>query len=126
MSRISLDSAKYCHTVATLPTQVCETVDVLTNPIETEKNTALKTALIDGHALLLEKRLVKLYEMEDLGGQKPSEVLRQITCIAADSVNDGIIKKLWERTLQKIYRCLFWQLKKTTTKSRLKRLGGFV
>lgn len=99
---VKADTSKYCLAVAALPSQVCECVyDILMDPPATGKYTALKTALIDRHALSEERRLEKLIERAELGDQKPSEVLRQMQRLAGDSVSDGALKKLWFRRLPK-------------------------
>lgn len=98
--KVVADSTKYCHAVAALPPQICETVyDVLMNPPDNQKYATLKTALINRHALSEEKRLEKLLERAELGDQKPSEVLREMKRLAGDTVSDAIIKKLWLRRL---------------------------
>lgn len=100
--KIKSDNDKFHHTVAILPPEVCESVfDIVASPPDTEKYTALKSGLIQRHALSIERRLDQLFEKAELGDKKPSEMYRQMKRMAGDTVSDLVIRTQWIRKLPK-------------------------
>ncbi|XP_055837314.1 uncharacterized protein LOC129905768 [Episyrphus balteatus] len=98
--RITSSETKYCLTVAALPPDTCDSViDILSNPPNTNKYLALKTALVERHSVSEIKRLETLIDKADIGDRKPSEVLRSMKMLAGTSFNDDIVKNLWMRRL---------------------------
>lgn len=98
LARISVDSSKYYHVVASLPQDVAESVsDLLQDPPTTDMYKKLKTTLIDRHSLSIEARIRKLISGEEIGDKKPSDYFRTLQRVAGNSTTVGtdLLKKLW-------------------------------
>lgn len=98
LGRITIDSSKYYHVVATLPQDVAESIsDLLQNPPANNMYAKLKSTLIERHSLSIEARIKKLISGEEIGDKKPSEYFRTLQRLAGNSntVGSDLLKKLW-------------------------------
>lgn len=100
--KITKDETKYSYVLASLPIDAINNIiDVLNNPLVSNKYGNLKEVLIKRHSLSEQRRLEQLLSAENLGDRKPSDLYRHMTSTAGNIslLCEDLIKSLWERKL---------------------------
>ena len=98
--QITSDKTKYFHTVSHLPGSIAMRVkDVITAPYENGNYDKLKKELIAIFSESATEKFERLISNEPLGDMKPSQALHKIKALAAGSVQDDFVKKLWLKRL---------------------------
>lgn len=93
-ARITTDSCKFDHTVASLNSDVLlEAADILRCPIEGRSYEDLKARLLERFGLSPEERTRKMLEMS-LGDLQPSQLLHRMQGMAP-TIDSQLIKTLW-------------------------------
>lgn len=96
--KITQQQTKFNHVLTVLPPEVAnEVVDLITKPDRVEPYTKLKQAIIDRTTLSDSQKLKQLLSGEELGSRKPSQLLRNMRQLVADSgyVNDQALNELF-------------------------------
>jgi hypothetical protein len=79
LKHITSEWDRYDHLVGALPrASVRLVLDLLENPDEQAPYSALKEKLLSSHELTNFERIEKLFQMEPLGGRKPTELLSEM------------------------------------------------
>ena len=98
--QITSDKTKYFHTVSHLPGSIAMRVkDVIIAPYENGNYDKLKKELIAIFSESATEKFERLISNEPLGDMKPSQALHKIKALAAGSVQDDFVKKLWLKRL---------------------------
>lgn len=98
--QITSDKTKYFHTVSHLTSSVASRIkDKLIPPYENGKYESLKKELIAIFSESATEKFEKLISSEPLGDMKPSQALHKIRALAAGTVTDDFVKKLWLKRL---------------------------
>lgn len=97
---ISQDETKYHMLVASVDTEVLTQVsDIVTDPPEANKYTALKERLIRNFTDSEERKLKKLLSEVTLGDLRPSQLLRKMQELAGNRMSAEVLKSLWLQRL---------------------------
>lgn len=103
--QITSDKTRYFHTVSHLPGSVAMRVkDVIIAPYENGNYDKLKKELIAIFSESATEKFERLISNEPLGDMKPSQALHKIKALAAGSVQDDFMKKLWLKRLSNTTR----------------------
>lgn len=91
------DTQKYEMVLAKLPTDVVRQVtDIIEAPPDTAKYETIKKRLLSVYEESTDKQFHKLMHDTDLGTQKPSQLLREMSALAKKcSVTEEPLKRLW-------------------------------
>lgn len=94
------DLAKYNVVVAKMGKQAIQQVtDILTNPPDTLKYETLKTRLLTLYEESENRQVQKLIGEMELGGQKPTQLLRKMQALAKGKITDDTLIILWQNHL---------------------------
>lgn len=102
ISRVSLDSSKYYHVLASLSQDIIESIlDFVQDPPVNNMYPSIKKLLIDRHSQSEGQRIERLLSSEQLGDRKPSDFYRSLKLLAGTSgtIGENLIKSLWLRRL---------------------------
>ncbi|XP_076383125.1 uncharacterized protein LOC143260690 [Megalopta genalis] len=100
MSGITADNTKFCHAMAQLDAKYAEEVwDIFTAPPETEKYETLKRALIRRKSASENKKMLSLFEQEEIGDRTPPQLLRHMQSLAGKTMTETCLKTLWANKL---------------------------
>lgn len=93
---ITRDQTKFDHVIAQFDPKYLQTVsDIVRNPPETDKYSALKNRLIKEFTDSDQRKLRRLIKEVELGDDKPSQLLKKMKDLAGGSISDDAIKSLW-------------------------------
>lgn len=99
-NKVKTDTAKYYAVLGSLDASVLEQIcDLVSAPPPENKYEHLKEKMIERFSESEEKQLKKLLTELELGEKKPSQLLREMKTLAANKVNDKIVKTLWLQRL---------------------------
>ena len=106
--KITLESTKYSHVIATLPPEVAQDIrDILINPPKTDAYTILKEKLIARTTESEQRRVQMLLTEEELGDRKPSQLLRRMEqLIGYKKIENGILRQLFLQRLPQSVRLI--------------------
>ena len=102
---IKLDRTKYDHLVKRLNYRVLEEISDVTTSQEYSYE-KLKAALIHRFSESTETRFARLLQGEELGDNKPSQLLRRLRALSTgdNAVSEKLLNKLWMQRLPKNVR----------------------
>lgn len=83
-----------------------QVTDILTQPPEANKYTALKDRLLAIYEETANRQVQKLISEMELGDQKPSQLLRRMQTLARDKVPDETLRMLWQSHLPTSVRAI--------------------
>lgn len=87
---ITVEQTKFDYVVASLAPEFAQEVrDLILNPPSSTPYAALKVALVDRTAASEQRRLQQLFNAEDLGDRKPSQLLHRMQQLLGDKVTDA-------------------------------------
>lgn len=96
LANITVDATKFHHVISVVESDVLNTVsDLILRPPENDKYIALKDRLINLHSESEESKYRRLLQGQELGDQRPSQLLSRMRALAGDSVGDPLLKSLW-------------------------------
>ncbi len=100
---ITSQKTKFDHVVASLAPEYAQEVrDLILEPPAENPYTALKAALVDRTAASEQRRLQQLFNAEELGDRKPSQVLRRMQQLLGDKAGSTDASFLRELFLQRL------------------------
>lgn len=93
--RLSSQKSKFDHVVASLTPEVAAEIrDLILRPPDTEPYNVLKDTLIKRTAASEQRRLQQLFQSEELGDRKPTQLLRRMQQLLGDKAGlDGTFLK---------------------------------
>lgn len=101
------DEQKFRYVLSVLQqTDVQQVGDILLNPPPSEKYAALKTRLLSVYQESESKQLQKLLSGQELGDQKPSQLLRKMRDLGGSMVQDDALRVLWLNQLPTAVRAV--------------------
>lgn len=90
--RIASQSAKFGHAVSALPVEIAADIrDLILHPPGDSPYDTLKRELLDRTSLSIHRRLQQLLSAEELGDQKPSQLLRRMRQLTGSTTLDPAI-----------------------------------
>lgn len=94
---ITVDATKFYHVISVVESDILNTVsDIILNPTdETNKYAKLKERLINLHSESEESKIRSLLQGQELGDQRPSQLLSRMRSLAGSSVGEPLLKSLW-------------------------------
>lgn len=104
ISGITTEVTKYHHIVASLDSEVAETVsDLICKPLSNQPYTDLKNRLITQFSKSEQTKLRLLQELE-LGDRKPSVLLQHMRALSGNNMSDTFLKSLFVQRMPSQYR----------------------
>ncbi|XP_043262246.1 uncharacterized protein LOC122403031 [Colletes gigas] len=106
-ARTRSDDVKYNATLRALdPDTLHQITDIISTPPTTNKYATLKQTIIKRVAESRQKQMYRLLNDLVLGDKKPSQLLREMRDLAADSINKEMLHNLWVSRLPNSIRPL--------------------
>lgn len=104
LRRITSQSTKYLHVVAALPPEIADAIDdILISPAPNDQYDNLKKAVLERLEAPEQSRLQQLLSREELGDQRPSQLLHRMRqLLGAHARQDGQLPLLRELFLQRL------------------------
>ncbi|KAI5718458.1 hypothetical protein M8J77_021475 [Diaphorina citri] len=104
ISGITTEVTKYHHIVASLDSEVAETVsDLICKPLSNQPYTDLKNRLITQFSKSEQTKLRLLQELE-LGDRKPSVLLQHMRALSGNNMSDTFLKSLFVQRMPSQFR----------------------
>ncbi|CAN7939895.1 unnamed protein product, partial [Ixodes pacificus] len=103
LHHITSQATKYLHVVSSLPAEVADELeDILAAKPTSNQYGNLKAAILARKTASERSRLQHLLNMEELGDQRPSQLLRRMREFLGDATSDADISLLRELFLQRL------------------------
>lgn len=103
LHRITSQATKYLHVVSSLPAEVADELeDILAAAPTSNQYDNLKAAILTRKTASERSRLQHLLNMEELGDQRPSQLLRRMRQLLGDATSDADTSLLRELFLQRL------------------------
>ncbi|KAM7294783.1 uncharacterized protein ISCGN_024288 [Ixodes scapularis] len=103
LHHITSQTTKYLHVVSSLPAELADELeDILAAPATSNQYDLLKAAILARKTPSERSRLQHLLNMEELGDQRPSQLLRRMRQLMGDVTTDADTSLLRELFLQRL------------------------
>lgn len=117
LARITIDDTKFFHVVSKIDTDILQCcADIIRDPpTDGTKYESIKCRIIAEYAPSASVRMQMLLQFTELGGRKPSQLLRELQSLAVGVVSDeALIKRLWLQCLPELTQAVLNVLDKRT------------